>query len=88
MNFFSRSCREADCLVLFNRISLSKTISLAFLVTASIFRSVLLFFVDILRDRQFWAEIDTAGNFLLGLLSKRFKLSFRTSAARERARTA
>ncbi len=75
-------------MILFNQISLNRTISLALFVTPSIFKSVLLFFVDMLRERQFCAEIVKAGNFLFELLSKGFRFSFKTSAAEECARTA
>jgi hypothetical protein len=40
--------------------------SLSFLVKAKIFRSVLLFFVEMLRDKQFWAEIFNDGKRLWG----------------------
>jgi hypothetical protein len=41
--------------------------SLSFLVKAKIFRSVLLFFVEMLRDKQFWAEIFIDGKQLWGV---------------------
>jgi hypothetical protein len=45
-------------------MSLTSTISLSFLVRAKIFKSVLLFFVEMLRDKQFWAEIFNEGKRL------------------------
>jgi hypothetical protein len=53
-NFLSRSCKAADCLLLFRQVSQRKIMSLLPRATVVILAYVFLFGLEMLREHTFW----------------------------------